>query len=312
MFRRVWTPTAYDISVSTTESKIVFYDSGVYCGEMVENEFVSWEIHSRVRNDNGEIVEELREMPPDWAPFDSAVSETYSGIIRRQGAELQIRGWIVRTEPVNQQVNQQVNHISAHSLQGAQGRGRGRGQSPQGQASHVQGVKPISSNQTEYNSRGMTGSKSQGLIQNSYRNSPHSDVKQGQKPLLPEQEQAQAQTQNSSISRNTVLQGEREQQRPRRQQRSQQVPGQIDSFVTSRAKILQLPQGPREQEQKQKQKPAHQNQLIQAEERAPSQQASLKTKRSLKSVNQKEKKYINIPTPRQTWTPLVQAGSVIR
>jgi len=322
MFRRVWTPTEW--VGDTTESKIIFYDFGVYYGEQVDNEWTCWEIHSREMNERGEIIEELWEMPQDWVPFDTFNRETYSGAIRLQGAELQIQGWIVRTEPAYPPVESpvislenpsQLNCKSGHPLQAPhpsqlhrtlhQSRHNER-------VSGARGVKPISSNRNEYNSINTIVSTSQGLSQTSYHTSPQLEglqeqatqrQKQHRQSVPPDsamsetksypQAQAPVEQHSSAMSETKILQGQgRGQGQGRRVQKH--------ASATSGTKSLQ--QAPLL-------KQTHQNQLTQAEkgESALSeQQPSLKTKKALNSVSAEEKKYIKKHPPKQFWIPLVQ------
>lgn len=113
MFRRRWTPATYE--PAATESKITIYDFGAHCGEMINGEWSCWEIHSRTRNELGEIVEELKEMPQDWLPFQPFTQQLYSGEILQGG--FRVRGWSVQTEPLFEQSPSQLNHKSSHLLQ---------------------------------------------------------------------------------------------------------------------------------------------------------------------------------------------------
>jgi hypothetical protein len=93
MFRRIWTPAI--IEGSNNESKIEIYDFGVYCGELIGDNWTCWEILSRTKNEAGEIVEELRKMPQDWTPFEEFTRETYLGTSTTD--TIRIRGWSIRT-----------------------------------------------------------------------------------------------------------------------------------------------------------------------------------------------------------------------
>ena len=93
MFRRIWTPAI--IEGSNNESKIEIYDFGVYCGELIGNNWTCWEILSRTKNEAGEIVEELRKMPQDWTPFEEFTREAYLGTSTTD--TIRIRGWSIRT-----------------------------------------------------------------------------------------------------------------------------------------------------------------------------------------------------------------------
>ena len=96
MFRRAWTPAV--IEGSNNESKIHVYDFGVYCGELIEDNWTCWEILSRTKNEAGEIVEELRKMPQDWVPFEDFTCETYMGTSTAD--MIHIRGWSIRTTEI--------------------------------------------------------------------------------------------------------------------------------------------------------------------------------------------------------------------
>ena len=96
MFRRAWTPAV--IEGSNNESKIHVYDFGVYCGELIEDNWTCWEILSRTKNEAGEIVEELRKMPQDWVPFEDFTCETYLGTSTAD--MIHIRGWSIRTTEI--------------------------------------------------------------------------------------------------------------------------------------------------------------------------------------------------------------------
>ena len=93
MFRRIWTPAI--IEGSNNESKIEIYDFGVYCGELIGDNWTCWEILSRTKNEAGEIAEELRKMPQDWTPFEEFTRETYLGTSTTD--TIRIRGWSIRT-----------------------------------------------------------------------------------------------------------------------------------------------------------------------------------------------------------------------
>jgi hypothetical protein len=109
MFRRTWKRATYE--PATTESKITLYDFGGYCGEMIDDEWSCWEIHSRTQNDMGEIVEELIPMSQDWIPFESFKQEAYRGK-SLQGLGFQIREWTVQTELLSEPPPSQLNHKS--------------------------------------------------------------------------------------------------------------------------------------------------------------------------------------------------------
>jgi len=93
MFRRIWTPAI--IEGSNNESKIEIYDFGVYCGELIGDNWTCWEILSRTKNEAGEIVEELRKMPQDWTPFEEFTREVYLGTSTTD--TIRIRGWSILT-----------------------------------------------------------------------------------------------------------------------------------------------------------------------------------------------------------------------
>ena len=93
MFRRIWTPAI--IEGSNNESKIEIYDFGVYCGELIGDNWTCWEILSRTKNEAGEIVEELRKMPQDWTPFEEFTREAYLGTSTTD--TIRIRGWSILT-----------------------------------------------------------------------------------------------------------------------------------------------------------------------------------------------------------------------
>ena len=93
MFRRIWTPAV--IEGSNNESKIEIYDFGVYCGELIGDNWTCWEILSRTKNEAGEIVEELRKMPQDWTPFEEFTREVYLGTSTTD--TIRIRGWSILT-----------------------------------------------------------------------------------------------------------------------------------------------------------------------------------------------------------------------
>lgn len=93
MFRRTWTPAV--IEGSNNESKIEIYDFGVYCGELIGDNWTCWEILSRTKNEAGDIVEELRKMPQDWVPFEEFTRETYLGTSTTD--RIRIRGWSILT-----------------------------------------------------------------------------------------------------------------------------------------------------------------------------------------------------------------------
>ena len=93
MFRRTWTPAV--IEGSNNESKIEIYDFGVYCGELIGDDWTCWEILSRTKNEAGEIVEELRKMPQDWTPFEEFTREVYLGTSTTD--RIRIRGWSILT-----------------------------------------------------------------------------------------------------------------------------------------------------------------------------------------------------------------------
>ena len=114
MYKRIWRPTICESS--KTESKITIYDFGAYYGELVDDDWICWEILSRARAENGEIVEELRLMNQDWVPFDSYHSQRYTGYV--SGDNTFIRGWSIQTTKMTD-----TNHPLPDPVRRAQLRG---------------------------------------------------------------------------------------------------------------------------------------------------------------------------------------------
>ena len=75
MYRRTWIPSE-DIKKDTKET-IELYDFGTICGALYENEWSSWEIISRTKDNSGCIIEILKEMPQDYVPFQILHKEMY-------------------------------------------------------------------------------------------------------------------------------------------------------------------------------------------------------------------------------------------
>ena len=75
MYRRTWIPSE-DIKKETKET-IELYDFGTICGALYENEWSSWEVISRTKDNSGCIIEILKEMPQDYVPFQILHKELY-------------------------------------------------------------------------------------------------------------------------------------------------------------------------------------------------------------------------------------------
>jgi hypothetical protein len=97
MYRRVWTPSEY--VKKDTKEQIHFYDSGIICGTLYENEWSSWEIISRTIDASGCIIEMLKEMPQDYVPFQCLNIESHP-LYEFSQDRIEIPGWNIRVEHV--------------------------------------------------------------------------------------------------------------------------------------------------------------------------------------------------------------------
>lgn len=96
MYKRVWTPRQTKTAYTGT---ITFYDSGIVCGELFNDSWLSWEILDRKRID-GKIIETLRELSQDYVPFEVLHTETHEAVEDSSG-NICIPGWIINYEMSN-------------------------------------------------------------------------------------------------------------------------------------------------------------------------------------------------------------------
>ena len=96
MYKRIWTPTQTETAYTGT---ITFYDSGIVCGELFNDSWLSWEILERKKED-GKIIEILRELSQDYVPFEVLHTETHEAVEDSSG-NIYIPGWIINYEMFN-------------------------------------------------------------------------------------------------------------------------------------------------------------------------------------------------------------------
>ena len=96
MYKRTWTPTQTKTAYTGT---ITFYDSGIVCGELFNDSWLSWEILDRKKED-GKIIETLRELSQDYVPFQVLHTETHEAMEDSTG-NICIPGWIITYEMFN-------------------------------------------------------------------------------------------------------------------------------------------------------------------------------------------------------------------
>ena len=157
MFRRIWTPAI--IEGSNNESKIEIYDFGVYCGELIGDNWTCWEILSRTKNEAGEIVEELRKMPQDWTPFEEFTREAYLGTSTTD--TIRIRGWSIRTVEIPSEkllshppkTERDPRHQAQQAQRHAQSPRKLPVQQPQGQQQQPQVQRPQGQRQQQAGAR---------------------------------------------------------------------------------------------------------------------------------------------------------------
>jgi hypothetical protein len=90
---RTWVKTSQSSSQSSSsQSKVIFYDSGDYWGEYYDDEtWVCYKILSRKKSADG-IEETLERMYDDFVPWDVFSTEEYT-ILERTANSLEIPGW---------------------------------------------------------------------------------------------------------------------------------------------------------------------------------------------------------------------------
>lgn len=96
--RRTWIPT--DTSNKTEIGTVEFYDFGTVCGHLIDDEWKSWEIISRI-DSSGCIIEELKELSQDYVPFILLHQESHP-IYEMTANSLIIPGWTVQVSQVSQ------------------------------------------------------------------------------------------------------------------------------------------------------------------------------------------------------------------
>jgi len=96
MYKRTWTPTQTETAYTGT---ITFYDSGIVCGELFNDSWLSWEILDRKKED-GKIIETLRELSQDYVPFQVLHTETHEAVEDSTG-NICIPGWTITYEMSN-------------------------------------------------------------------------------------------------------------------------------------------------------------------------------------------------------------------
>ena len=90
MYTRIWKPTCD--KTPEPVSTITIYDGGAFWGELVGTEWRCWEVVSRHRDEESNIVETLIPMNADWVPYDIFDVQTYP-VYKYSDTEVLIDGW---------------------------------------------------------------------------------------------------------------------------------------------------------------------------------------------------------------------------